>query len=133
MLIAVCINLSPAYYSSGNVQKIICVLIIVILICYSTYHAIKRFIKVTVTPDVLSLQFLLINYHKTVNYTDIVHASVVQNAELRRGDISSFTLGDTKKLKIELSSGEKLYLFEEYYQNFDELKEAIRRARFKLD
>ena len=135
MLIAVCPSLSQPDYNPNDEPEIVCILVIItLLICYNTYHAIRRFIKVTVTPDVLLLHYLLINNQKIINYADIAHVSLVQeNTQIRGTADSRSSPGDNIKLKIELNSGQKLYLFEEYYQNFDELKEAIRRARFKLD
>jgi hypothetical protein len=57
---------------------------------------------------------------------------VYRNTDFK-GVMTPFTLLYTVKLKIELNTGQNLYLIEEYYKNFDELKEAIRRARFGLD
>jgi hypothetical protein len=134
ILIAVCVNLSEEDYSPGNAHVIMVTLaILIIYICSNTYHAVKRFIKVTVSPDALLLHYLLINDRTSVNYADIVHVSVVSENTDYYNISTRFNLIPAVKLKIELSTGKNLYLFEEYYENFDELKEAIRRARFKLD
>lgn len=85
------------------------------------------------SPNELVLQYILTNNRITVNYTDIVHVSLVRENTDYYDIMTRFTLIPKTKLRIELSSGKNLYLFEEYYENFDELKEAIRRARFKLD
>jgi hypothetical protein len=131
ILIAVIVNLADADYSPSNAHEIMALLLILIaLICSFTYRAAIRFIKVTVSPDELLLHYLLTNKRVTVNYADIVHVSMFQQTTPFTRDIS---LINTVKLKIELNTGQNLYLVEEYYKNFDELKEAIRRARFGLD
>jgi hypothetical protein len=134
IMIAVCVNLSDDEYSRGNAQVImISLAILTVLICGNTYRAVKRFIKVSVGPDALLLHYLLINEKTIINYADITHVSVVRKNTDSYNIYTTINLIDTIKLKIELNSGKKIYLFEEYYKNFDELKEAIRRARFKLD
>jgi len=126
-LIAICVT-------PGNTGMIMGILVVlIVLFCFNTYRAVTRFIKVNVSPDALLLHYLLINKQIIVNYADIVHVSVVRENTGRDENSRSFTLIDTIKLKIELNTGEDLYLFEEYYENFDEIKEAIRRARFNLD
>jgi hypothetical protein len=136
ILTVVVVNLSEEDYSPSNAQVIMASLAtMIILVCYKTYRAVKRFIKVTVSPDALLLHYLLINNKITIDYADILHVSVVNESRYFYGIemMRSFSLVDTTKLKIELRNGKKIYLVEEYYENFDELTEAVRRARFKLD
>gem|GEM_PF-6053718 len=68
-----------------------------------------------------------------MNYNEIVHVAVVEKYSTYLGIGASFTGTCKTCLKIELNTRQDLYLFEEYYKNFDELKEAIRRARFGLE
>ncbi len=134
ILIGICVHLSEEDYSPSNAQVIMVTLVILIIyICFKTYRAVNRFIKVTVSPDVLLLHYLLINKQTIVNYADIVHVSLVRESPDDNGFNRRVSLIDTIKLKIELNTGKNLYLVEEYYENFDELKEAIRRARFNLE
>jgi hypothetical protein len=126
-LIAICVAPGNAYMVPGTLA------VLIILICFNTYRAVNRFIKVEVSPDSLLLHYLLINKQISVNYADMVHVSIVRNTSDYYETSRRFTLADTTKLKIELNNGKKLYLVEEYYENFDELKEAVRRARFGLD
>lgn len=134
VLILICINLSEGEDSRANANVVVAaVIILIVYICYNSYHAIRRFIKVMASPNELVLQYILTNNRITVNYTDIVHVSLVRENTDYYDIMTRFTLIPKTKLRIELSSGKNLYLFEEYYENFDELKEAIRRARFKLD
>jgi hypothetical protein len=134
ILIGVCVHLTGEEYSRTNAQVgMVTLVFLIIYICFNTYRAVKRFIKVTVNPDALMLHYLLIDDRKTINYADIVHVSLVCSSLDYAENTRRLSLVDTTKLKIELNTGKKLYLVEEYYENFDELKEAIRRARFKLD
>jgi hypothetical protein len=129
ILIAVIASLAEADYSISSAHEIMAILVIlIVLFGVYTYRAVTRFIKVTVSPDQLLLHYLLTGKRLIVNYGDIVHVSVVRESTGRET-----SLIDTIKLKIELNTGQNLYMVEEYYKNFDELKEAIRRARFGLD
>jgi len=131
-LITLCVELSATSDEHNNAGEIMgTIAAIVILGYYNTNHAIKRFIKVTVSPDGLVLNYLLINKKITVNYADLLHEDVF--SENTDGTGAPPTLIDTVKLKIELNNGENLYLYKEYYENFEDLAESIRRARFKLE
>jgi hypothetical protein len=134
VLIALVDDLAQKDYSPGNAHQIMEILAILIgLISFNTYRAVNRFIRVTLSPNELLFHYLLINKIITVNYANIVHESVVYRNTDFKGIMTRPTLLYTVKLKIELNTGQNLYLIEEYYKNFDELKEAIRRARFGLD
>ncbi|HWZ04478.1 MAG TPA: hypothetical protein VNX40_12765 [Mucilaginibacter sp.] len=81
-------------------------------------------------PDRLVLNYLIINKQVNINYADILHESVVR--EHRREGIRDIR-PDVIKLKIELGGDKIIYLYQSYYTNFEELAEAIRRARFNLE
>ena len=132
-LITICISLSETAYGTENANQIMLILAILIgLVGYIIYYAITRFIKVAVTPGALVVRYLF-NNKKAVEYSHIEHISLVSGKSISRGGGTRSSIGGKIKLKIELDNGEKLYLYEESYENFDELKEAIRRARFNLD
>jgi hypothetical protein len=134
-LIVVILNLitTPGSFKAGKMQFILPMLMV--FGCFYGYRVVKRLIKVTVTPDSLLLSFLLTGSKRTVNYADIVHVSRLRETSLRQDtfNIPPTTLIDPLKLKIELNTGENISLYKEYYENFDEMAEAIRRARFKLE
>lgn len=129
VLISVVVSLAESDYSISSAHQIMAILVFLIVsICFSVYGTVKSFVKVTVEPNKLLLYNLLTTKNRTVYYTEIMHVTRVN-----RGFSGRFSIVEDILLKIELDTGEKLYLPEERYENFDELAEAIRRARFKLD
>jgi hypothetical protein len=133
ILVTIIVYLVDQDYSQSNAHEIMATLAILIgIICFNAYSAVTRFIKVTVTPDALLLHYLLTGKQRAVDYESIAHIALVRDYS---GDGSSlrYSLINLVKLKIVLNTDDIFYLYEEYYQNFEELKEAIRRARFKLE
>ena len=106
--------------------------ILIGLIGFNTYRAVTRFIEVTVTPDALLLHYLLTGKRRTVDNESITHVALVRDYS-SDGSSPRYSLINKVKLKIVLNTDDIIYLYKEYYQNFEELKEAIRRARFKLE
>lgn len=86
-------------------------------------------LKVSAAPEGLILNYLLTRKQIIVNYADIKHEGVVQERSRRDPAI----VNGSVKIVLELSTGETIYLLQESYTNFEELAEAIRRARFQLE
>jgi hypothetical protein len=132
-LIIVVVYLADQDYSQSNAHEIMAILAILIgLIGFNTYRAVTRFIEVTITPDALLLHYLLTGKRRTVDNESITHAALVRDYS-SDGSSQRYSLINKVKLKIVLNTDDIIYPYEEYYQNFEELKEAIRRARFKLE
>jgi hypothetical protein len=129
MLISVIVILAERDYSISSAHQIMAILaFLIVVIGFFTYGAARSFIKVMVEPNKLLLYNVLTTNKRTIYYTEIVHVT-----RINLGYNDRYSLVEDIMLKIELDTGEKLYLPEERYKNFDELAEAIRRARFKLD
>jgi len=128
-LIVICVGLAGNKNYRGELIFILA--LAVILSGFYIQRAFKRLIKVAVTPDALILNYLISEKKVTIQHADILHESVIRERETHTG--GRVIVSDIVKLKIKLNTGKNFYLYEDYYENFDELAEAIRRARFKLE
>jgi hypothetical protein len=91
---------------------------------------INTFIKITVAPEYLIFNYLLIKKKITIYYANIVHVESV--------DLTTYGRDGTKyisatKLNIDLNTGKRISFSEDSYSNYDELKESIRKHRFNLE
>ncbi|MDR3697222.1 hypothetical protein [Mucilaginibacter sp.] len=131
ILTGVCAGLATSGNPNNREELFIILAVVIGLSCFYIDRAIRRLISVTIMPDRLVLNYLIINKQVNINYTDILHESVVRERLNSSGGRA--IISDTIKLKIELKTGKIFFLYESCYTNFEEMAEAIRRARFKLE
>jgi len=94
----------------------------IIIYIYFTIRALR---EITIAPEGLIVKYLLINRKVTFKYEDIVH---IKNLRMDR-----FDQGYYLYLVIEFANGKSIKFKENDIDNYDELKEAIRRNRFSLE
>lgn len=87
------------------------------------------YIQLTIAREGLCITYLLTKKEIVIDYTDITHvSSIIANSRDDKVSARRYL-----KLKIELSTGEKFSFSEDQFNNYHELKDAIRRFRFNLE
>jgi len=118
---------------SGNyspVESLILFLLISLLACFYIVFVIRQMIVVTAAPEGILIKSLITGKSTTIEYKNIEHVSSLN--VVRRGR-DGVDIIDHRKLKIELNTGKHYSFTNMQFNNYDELKEAIRRHRFHLD
>jgi len=116
------VNYNPAALLSTGIFSLVLVIVYI-------YLAIRLTRKITAAPDGLIIEYLLTKRQIIINYDDITH---VENIRVN-GNRENALFPSFRSLAIEISTGENLSINESDFNNYDDLKEAIRRNRFHLE
>jgi hypothetical protein len=105
--------------------------ILVLFLVYGFFirWAYRAAIRIIATPGGLIIRHLVTKKQTIIAYADIVHVGNTR-VNVGRSEMRSYSY---LKLVIELRSGEVLNFLAEDFDNYDEVKEAIRRFRFHLN
>jgi hypothetical protein len=133
LLMSISVSLSnainPAGTSEGAVLAHLASCAVLFIVVYF-FSSIKSFRIINATADAIIITNLLTPKKIVINYDDIVYVS---NERTYRNWIRDQYYSTYRILKIDLKTGERISFNDKYIINYDELKEAIRRFRFKLD
>ena len=125
-VLAECLN----YYFNfrGSSLLLTCNFAFVVIAAY-IFLAVKSLRKVIIAPEGIIIKYMLINKKITIEYENIVSVKNLRMKRYGHGFVNSSFL----YLEIELASGEIISINDNIIDNYDEIKEAIRRERFSLD
>jgi hypothetical protein len=123
---AVYLSLHHTMYPTS--QIIIFIVLAVAAVGVYTYNLTVSLLKITAAHEGLILYYMLTKKKIVIDYADILHVS---NVHSRQTGLPTSSGG--VKLVIELSTGEEFFIKEENYENYVELKDALREFRFHLD